>query len=84
MNDASMDKKSRDLILAAEISGLLHDLGKLRPEFAEEKSEGGEHRKTDVHIGEAHGAILEDPGRAYPNAGKESWLQQIRGCFGKK
>jgi hypothetical protein len=29
-----MDKQSRDLILAAEISGLLHQLGKLHPQLA--------------------------------------------------
>ncbi|MEN8220790.1 MAG: hypothetical protein ABFS56_31445 [Pseudomonadota bacterium] len=75
-----MDKKSRDLILAAEITGLLHDLGKLRAEFAEEKSESGKHQDNakDIHISEAHGAILEEPGRAYPETGKDSWLQQIK------
>jgi len=80
MIEELMDKKSRDLILAAEITALLHDLGKLRAEFAEEKSESGKHQDNakGIHITEAHGAILEEPGRAYPETGKEPWLQQLK------
>ncbi len=77
-----MDDKARDLILAAEISGLLHDLGKLRPEFAKEGMDGdGCVNLTDsvkaYGIGAAHGAILED-WRAYPESNTEAWLQDIK------
>ena len=79
MSKGQMDARSRDLILAAEISGLLHDLGKLRPEFASEKM--GEvnyrDRATELGFSDAHGAILEDP-RIYPPAGQEPWLALLK------
>ncbi len=77
MTEAHMDERSRDLILAAEISSLIHDLGKIRGEFAQEKMSGGlssnqRKKKFDeparkCHQREAHGAILEE-GRPYPPA----------------
>lgn len=66
----TFDDKTRRLILAAEIAGYLHDLGKLHPGFAEEMLGGenlGDVTKNSCDIGAAHGAILED-GRAYPPA----------------
>lgn len=87
MSEGQMDDRSRDLILAAEISGLIHDLGKLHPEFALEKMNGGlgsnQKKKRfseptkKCHQKEAHGAILEE-GRAFPKAGEEEWLQKIK------
>ena len=80
MSEGLMDARSRDLILAAEISGLIHDLGKLWPEFAAEGMKGGENLSDKVKklgISAAHGAILEE-GRAYPPIGAETWLQQIK------
>lgn len=68
---AALDKKARDLILAAEIAGFLHDLGKLHPGFATEMLEGGENlsdaARNATGIDAAHGAILE-AGRIYPEA----------------
>ncbi|KHD08155.1 hypothetical protein PN36_14865 [Candidatus Thiomargarita nelsonii] len=81
MLEELMDEKSRDLILAAEITGLLHDLGKLRAEFAEEKSRDGKSRLKNVKNAiqtDAHGAILEEDKRAYPEKGKDDWLQQLK------
>jgi hypothetical protein len=68
---ATFDENTRRLILAAEIAGYLHDLGKLHPGFAGEMLSGGKNlgsvtQKT-CGINAAHGAILED-GRAYPSA----------------
>lgn len=87
MTNPLMDKQSRDLILATEIMGLLHDLGKLHPEFAQEKSREGKSRIRDVKGAiqtDAHGAILEEEDkRAYPEPVQEEnsstdWLQQIK------
>lgn len=64
-----MDKTARDLILASEIAGFLHDLGKLLPDFAEENLQGGVNLSKEArkcHIETAHGAILE-PGAPYPS-----------------
>ncbi len=74
-----MDERSRNLILAAEISGLLHDLGKLREEFASEKMGEADYRDQARELGfnDAHGAILEDP-RIYPPAGEEPWLALLK------
>jgi len=68
----TMDKTHQELILAAEIGGFLHDLGKLLPEFAEETTGGKDKNlsdlaKTQACIYAAHGAILET-GRVYPVA----------------
>lgn len=81
-----MNNKARDLILAAEISGLLHDLGKLRPEFAKEgmTGDGCANFTNSVKaygIGAAHGAILED-WRAYPESNTETWLGDIKNHVG--
>ncbi|HRD90373.1 MAG TPA: hypothetical protein PK752_19280 [Accumulibacter sp.] len=63
------NENTRRLILAAEIAGYLHDLGKLHPEFAGEMLGGGRNlggaTKDSCGINAAHGAILE-AGRAYP------------------
>lgn len=94
MTEAHMDERDRDLILAAEISGLIHDLGKIRGEFAQEKMSGGlssnqRKKKFDeparkCHQREAHGAILEE-GRPYPPADeKNEWLKQIKDHDGWK
>jgi len=65
----AFDERTRRLILAAEIAGLLHDLGKLHPGFAGEMLAGGRNlgdaTKESCQITVAHGAILE-AGRAYP------------------
>ena len=87
MTNSLMDDKSRDLILAAEITGLLHDLGKLRREFAEEGLKGGKNLSNAVKplgISAAHGAILETDGRAYPPAESDAWLEQIKNHDGWK
>lgn len=68
----ALDEKSRRLILACEIAGYLHDLGKLHPGFAREKLDGGKPYPEDknrpaTNISEPHGRILED-GRTYPDA----------------
>lgn len=60
------------LILAAEIAGYLHDLGKLHPGFADEKLTGGQSWPDDKNrpstgIAERHGRICEE-GRIYPAA----------------
>jgi hypothetical protein len=79
-----MDSTAKHLILASEIVGLLHDLGKLRKEFAEETCLGGQVHwtrddlKARTHINAAQGAILED-GRAYPPPGDDGWLQSLKG-----
>ncbi|MBZ4195046.1 MAG: hypothetical protein LAE24_12205 [Candidatus Contendobacter sp.] len=81
MSEEQMDARHRDLILAAEISGVLHDLGKLHPEFAREKSKDGESLIKNVQNAlqyDAHGAILEEDARAYPPVSEETWLQQIK------
>jgi hypothetical protein len=65
------NEQTQRLILAAEIAGLLHDLGKLHPGFAGEKvgtlGKLGDEAKEKAGIKEAHGAILEE-GRLYPLA----------------
>ncbi len=58
------------LILAAEIAGYLHDLGKLHPGFADEKLKDGqvwpdEKNRPSTGIAERHGRICEE-GRIYP------------------
>lgn len=67
---SAFDENTRRLILAAEIAGLLHDLGKLHPGFAGEMLGGGRNlgdaTKASCDITVAHGAILE-AGRAYPS-----------------
>ncbi len=79
MTELKMDEQSRNLILAAEISGLVHDLGKLHPEFAREKMGEVDNRDDAQELGfnDAHGAILEDR-RLYPPANEEQWLAQIK------
>lgn len=80
MTEMKMDERSRDLILAAEISGLIHDTGKTREEFAAEGMKGGKNLSDKVSklgISAAHGAILET-GRAYPLADEDDWLQPIK------
>lgn len=73
----------RDLLLGCEIAGLLHDLGKLHPGFADEKLAGGAAPVPDDEAGEHrpinqdHGSILE-ANRAYPPAGADTWLAQLR------
>lgn len=88
-----MDDAARNLILAAEIAGLLHDLGKLRAEFAYETTDQPEAGNPDAvnwadrqdqcrsttHVNSLHGAILEN-GRAYPprqETGNE-WLNDLK------
>ena len=65
------NEQTQRLILAAEIAGLLHDLGKLHPGFAGEwvgpLGNLGNEAKDKAGIKEAHGAILEE-GRLYPLA----------------
>ena len=79
MSKGLMDERSRNLILAAEIIGLIHDLGKLWPEFAREKMGEVTYRDAanELGFGDAHGAILEDC-RIYPPAGEESWLAALK------
>ena len=87
MTDLKMDERARNLILAAEISGLIHDTGKAREEFPQEKLSGrlgSNQRKKKFdeptkkcHQREAHGAILEE-GRAYPPVDEEIWLKKIK------
>ena len=64
----------RDLVLACEITGFIHDLDKLSPWFAEEKLKAEQKFFTrkqredainNTNIREPHGAILEN-GRLYP------------------
>jgi hypothetical protein len=67
---SALDDTARRLILACEIAGYLHDLGKLHPGFAGEKLDGGKavpepKDRPSTGIGEAHGRILEE-GRVYP------------------
>lgn len=69
---SALDEQSRRLVLACEIAGYLHDLGKLHPGFAGEKLDGGRAYPEDkdrpaTGIGEPHGRILE-AGRVYPSA----------------
>lgn len=83
----AMDKAHSELILACEIGGFLHDLGKLLPDFALENFHGGENltdiAKKQTTIKAAHGAILE-AGRPYPNApdlaANKPW-QQLLDCL---
>ena len=80
MTERRIDDRGRDLILATEISGLLHDTGKLREEFATEGMTGGKNRSDEVKklgISAAHGAILEE-GRAYPPTAQDDWLQGLK------
>lgn len=75
-----MDDKARNLVLASEIAGLLHDLGKLRPEFAEENFRQGESQRSKLRglqIYAAHGAILEES-RPYPSPTEDEWLAKLR------
>ena len=75
-----MELTHRNLILAAELQGFIHDLGKLRPEFAWEKSREGESLINNVSNAlqyDAHGAILEEA-RAYPPPGEDDWLKEIK------
>ena len=75
-----MDDKARNLVLASEIAGLLHDLGKLRPEFAEENFRQGESQRSKLRglqIYAAHGAILEES-RPYPSLTEDKWLAKLR------
>ncbi len=72
MKATEMDKAPQELVLAAEIGGFLHDLGKLLPDFAEETTGGKDKNLSDLakkqaKIKAAHGAILET-GRVYPAA----------------
>ena len=78
MTEPHMDKHSRDLILAAEISGLIHDLGKLWLEFAREKMGEANYRDAAQAPGfnDAHGATLEKQ-RPYPPASKKSWVEDL-------
>jgi hypothetical protein len=64
--------QTRRLILAAEIAGYLHDLGKLHPGFADEKLTAGQPPRDYTHrsgrgIREDHGMICEES-RIYPAA----------------
>ena len=61
MSEGQMDARYRDLILAAEISGLIHDLGKLHPEFALEKMSGslGSNQKKNDLMSRLKNAISE-------------------------
>jgi len=79
MMDLKMDEHARNLILTAEISGVLHDQGKTWPEFAREKMGDASYRDAaqKLGFGDAHGAILEES-RIYPPIGEESWLQDLR------
>lgn len=79
MTERRIDDRCRDLILAAEISGLLHDLGKLWPEFAREKMGEVDYRAAAQALGfnDAHGTILENQ-RIYPPANEEQWLAQVK------
>lgn len=82
-----LNEAERDRILAAELTGLLHDLGKLRPEFAREKlAQVGNDKypsntqrrefERSARISEPHGGILE-PARVYPAPATEDWLARI-------
>lgn len=67
-----LDPQARKLLLACEIAGYLHDLGKLHPGFAREKLDGetpvnAPANRPSTRIGEAHGRILEE-GRVYPES----------------
>ncbi|MBP9217482.1 MAG: hypothetical protein KBD39_04870 [Sterolibacterium sp.] len=67
-----LDPQARNLLLACEMAGYLHDLGKLHPGFAREKLDGETAIKEAANrpstgIGEPHGRILEE-GRTYPEA----------------
>ena len=65
----SLKENEKNTILACEIAGYLHDLGKLHPGFADEKLlQNGTKNKIDIdkdYIKEAHGTILEK-NRFYP------------------
>ncbi|HRD88619.1 MAG TPA: hypothetical protein PK752_10265 [Accumulibacter sp.] len=68
---STFDDSTHRLILAAEIAGYLHDLGKLHPEFAGEMLTGGRNfadtTRAAYGIKAAHGAILElTDDRPYP------------------
>ena len=71
-------------MLACEIAGYLHDLGKLHPGFPGEMLAGGSNLGDDtkkscaIHV--AHGAILE-PGRAYPSASELADSPQLAGVL---
>jgi len=76
-----MNKEHKNLIIAAEIAGFLHDLGKVCPEFANEGMQGGTNLSSQVQdcgIAAAHGAILEENTRAYPATNTQEWLNQIK------
>ncbi|RMD68234.1 MAG: hypothetical protein D6819_09885, partial [Gammaproteobacteria bacterium] len=74
-----IDNTTRDLILAAEIAGYLHDLGKAHTGFAEEMLQGGQHLGKCCNIDQAHGAILE-PGNPYHTDQSPQWpvLENLR------
>jgi hypothetical protein len=79
-----MEDFARNLILAGEISGFLHDLGKLHPGFAKENLAGGDNlsdqAKKQTHINAAHGTILES-GRVYPDAQELAAHPQLQTCL---
>lgn len=79
-----MEEYARKLILAGEISGFLHDLGKLHPGFPGENLKGGINLsnlvKERTGIGAAHGAILE-PGRVYPDTGELADHPELSECL---
>ena len=67
----SLKENEKNTILACEIAGYLHDLGKLHPGFADEnlRNENSQKKESFSHINgitNRHGAILEE-NRAYPN-----------------
>ncbi|KFB67636.1 hypothetical protein [Candidatus Accumulibacter vicinus] len=80
----AFDERTRRLILAAEIAGYLHDLGKLHPDFAGEMlGDGknlGDETRDSCGIQVAHGAILE-AGRAYPRTAEMAKKPDLAGVL---